>query len=112
MGNNNLKWQRKYQKEWYFKNRERIVAKNRIREAKILEDFRKYKEENPCTDCGKKYHYSVMDWDHLYDKKFSIAYLMRQGATKKLEEELKKCELVCSNCHRLRSFKRSKNIPL
>jgi hypothetical protein len=50
-----------------------------------------------------------MDFDHVTGEKIqSISRLSRgSGGKKKLLEELKKCELVCSNCHRIRTHERS-----
>ena len=63
----------------------------------------------PCMDCGKKYPPYVMDFDHLpqYEKYFPIGVLVNKRLSKEtILEEIKKCEVVCSNCHRER-IKRS-----
>ena len=67
------------------------------------------KESSPCTDCGNFFPYYVMDFDHVHGKKTDgIARLARgYGGKKKLLEEIEKCELVCSNCHRIRTYERS-----
>lgn len=62
----------------------------------------------PCADCGIEYPYYVMDFDHVSDdKEANLADLVRVGASLvKLQAEINKCEVVCSNCHRIRTFKR------
>ena len=60
----------------------------------------------PCTDCGVPYPYYVMDWDHIKDKKFNVSRMGSLGSEKLILEEIAKCELVCSNCHRERTHKR------
>lgn len=66
-------------------------------------------KRNPCTDCGRTFDPEGMDFDHVKGKKTaSVAHLCAKGAAKKLEEELKKCELVCAVCHRIRTKKRRK----
>jgi len=62
-------------------------------------------KSEPCTDCRKRFHPSAMDFDHLQDKTAAIAQF-RSAKMCKLLAELAKCELVCSNCHRVRTFKR------
>jgi hypothetical protein len=64
-------------------------------------------KRKPCTDCGKRYPPVCMDFDHLpqFKKEFNIS----QSGAYKLEAisaEISKCEVVCSNCHRLRTQKR------
>lgn len=84
-------------------NRKKIRERNR-------DYVRKIKESNPCTDCGEYYHYSQMDFDHLNDKKHSIARLANSEASiKTIKLEIEKCELVCSNCHRMRTWIRLQN---
>lgn len=81
-------------------NRRKIRERNR-------DYVRKIKESNPCVDCGQKYHYSQMDFDHLGGKKETIARLANSEASiKTIKNEIAKCELVCSNCHRLRTWER------
>lgn len=64
----------------------------------------------PCVDCGQCFHPACMDFDHLpgSGKVLDISKMVSQGLSQsRLESELSKCQLVCSNCHRLRTFNRS-----
>lgn len=69
-------------------------------------------KSGPCTDCGNTFHPVVMEFDHLpgSGKRFNIgqAYLRSRET---VMDELAKCELVCSNCHALRSWKRQQVQP-
>ncbi len=65
----------------------------------------KYKSA-PCADCKKRYPYYVMDFDHVAGGKTMKISSMLQRSTKVLAEEIKKCQVVCSNCHRKRTFAR------
>jgi hypothetical protein len=69
---------------------------------------RKLKEDNPCSDCGQYYHFSQMDFDHVSGKKkTSLARISNSAASiKTIKDEINKCELVCANCHRLRTWHR------
>lgn len=64
------------------------------------------KESTPCTDCGKLYPHYVMDFDHLDNKEGLINEFVRRYNKDALNREIAKCEVVCSNCHRIRSFNR------
>jgi 5-methylcytosine-specific restriction endonuclease McrA len=52
-----------------------------------------------CSICGNCFHNSAYDFHHLNpkEKEFGIASL---SSYKKRHEEIKKCILVCANCHR------------
>lgn len=62
----------------------------------------------PCADCGLRFHPICMDFDHRdpTKKKMTIARAVGQKVDiVKILEEVKKCDVVCSNCHRLRAHK-------
>ena len=66
----------------------------------------------PCTDCGARYPHYVMEWDHLPERgdKTEIIQLVKSGAPKECTlAELAKCELVCANCHKERTYRRIKD---
>lgn len=83
---------------------------------KIYQDYVfKLKEETPCKDCKKLYPHYVMDFDHMdrNDKRMDISLcVQRLVKWDFLLEEIAKCELVCSNCHRVRTYKRGHWYPL
>lgn len=70
---------------------------------------KKYKENSPCADCNVKYAYYVMDFDHIdpAKKKFMIGRAVSTGgkSLKIIRKEIEKCDLVCANCHRIRTHK-------
>jgi hypothetical protein len=67
-------------------------------------------KNKPCMDCGSRYPACVMDFDHRQgeDKYSSISKLVGNWmcSEKQLLEEIDKCDLVCANCHRIRTFDR------
>jgi len=87
-----------------------LIRQKENREA-INSYIRDYKESNPCKDCNNFFPYYVMDFDHLKDKSFQIS--RHKNHTKKLDvvkQEIDKCELVCSNCHRIRTNNRKNGL--
>lgn len=66
------------------------------------------KTNTPCADCGGQFHPCAMDYDHVKGAKLmSVSSLVARGQPWSLiQEEIDKCELVCSNCHRVRTWKR------
>lgn len=59
------------------------------------------KGSTPCLDCKGTFAPCQMDFDHLHSKVANVARLVA-GPSAQLEEELRKCHLVCANCHRVR----------
>ena len=88
--------------------RNRPAANKRPSSAKIRAIIGAVKDR-PCKDCGQQYCPLVMEFDHVRGvKNFGLA----KGLTKNVNvviEEMDKCDVVCSNCHRFRTLKRRKN---
>ena len=66
------------------------------------------KMDKPCTDCGRIYPPCVMDFHHRDkgSKVFTISKVARHGDKAKLLAEIEKCDLLCANCHRIRTHER------
>lgn len=94
-----------YNAAHYRANKDKYLKKSERNKIKTKQRVDKLKDK-PCTDCGKKYPPYVMDFDHLHNKEFSIATGRKNGSYRAIIEEIKKCELVCANCHRERTHKR------
>lgn len=71
-------------------------------------EFVKQAKSVPCKDCGVSYPYYVMDFDHRNssEKKFSLSKYNQIGNLEKIKAEIAKCDVVCANCHRERTFGR------
>jgi len=61
------------------------------------------KATTPCLDCGGTFLACQMDFDHLGAKVSNVARLV-PGPQEPLLAEIRKCHLVCANCHRIRGF--------
>lgn len=61
-------------------------------------------KEKPCMDCGGIYDTECMDFDHREGetKAFNVG-TARNLSKRRVMEEIAKCDLVCANCHRLRT---------
>jgi hypothetical protein len=78
----------------------------RARFSKWIRDVKKV----PCMDCGKTLPPECMDFDHRpgTDKKFGVAEMGGRRMSVVLEE-IAKCDIVCANCHRIRTFARRRD---
>lgn len=86
-------------KAYYLEIQERRVERNRRRlcEAKNV----------PCTDCGQRFPPYVMDFDHRPGETKCFNLAIAAGQTRlsweRMEAEIAKCDVVCANCHRIRT---------
>lgn len=92
------------QKSWYERNKKAQAARRRKQKERGRAYIRSLKK-SPCVDCDNTYPYYVMDFDHLGDKSFALANVNGQSI-ETIKQELAKCELVCANCHRVRTHNR------
>lgn len=67
-------------------------------------------KNSKCLDCGTD-DYRVFEFDHVRGLKLNNVSSMISGGygIKKILEEISKCEVVCANCHRIRTFERAGN---
>lgn len=69
-----------------------------------------YKMSRGCADCGYCEHPSALEFDHLpqFEKTQMISRLVL-GNRGPLVAEIAKCEVVCANCHRVRTATRGQS---
>ncbi len=74
-------------------------------------EFWKIKEESGCVDCGAMYPHWMLDFDHRpgHEKVGSPTQLMRTNSYEKAMAEVRKCDVVCANCHRIRTYIRNQS---
>ena len=79
------------------RNRQRSRARNRQSRAVLL-------RSSGCVDCGEA-DPLVLEFDHRdgVQKIGTVARLMAVNAWAKVEAEIAKCDIRCSNCHRRRT---------
>lgn len=105
--------QKAAQRRYYDKNAEAYAERGRIYRTQMTTEVNRIKEASPCTDCGESYPACVMQFDHTGDDKvLAVSRLLRSKGWPTVLDEIAKCELVCANCHAVRSWRRSKGLPL
>ena len=110
MGYSDPEARRRHNRAYYHRNgKDKILAANKASRLRNKEYVDRIKTENPCLDCGNYFPAICMDFDHLpgFDKHDNVAELTRGGCSiETIDAEIAKCELVCSNCHRIRTLNR------
>jgi hypothetical protein len=103
-------------KEYFAKNREKIIERNEKRTKILYNKNRKlifeYLLDHPCVDCGLICP-PVMEFDHKSEKKHDVSYAMAKKTQKWWKigwEEMEKCEVRCTNCHLKKTQKEMNSI--
>jgi hypothetical protein len=99
--------QRAAKRRYYARNRDVYRDRNRRKREWMRTILRECKSR-PCADCGGVFPFYVMDFDHREgeEKTAHVAMLVNMMSIKRLLDEIAKCDLVCANCHRVRTYKR------
>lgn len=60
-----------------------------------------------CIDCGNR-DIRVLEFDHLRDKVMNVTQMLVDGySIESMAKEIEKCEIVCANCHKIRTQQRA-----
>ena len=108
---------KEYNRRWYLRHRDEQIARAKANKAKYKAAARALidaAKDQPCADCGYSYPVYVMDLDHVRGrKKFNVSEANgsnRWPSMKELKAEIAKCEAVCANCHRERTYNPSSSV--
>jgi hypothetical protein len=96
-----------YIREWRKRNPERnlsILTRYQRGRRAFLDELK----NKPCQDCRQKFPPVCMDWDHVRGSKIQSLASLHSCSLARVRVEIAKCDLVCANCHRKRTFNRSK----
>jgi hypothetical protein len=98
-----------YNRAHYLANRDAYLERARARGIAVRNErvafLIEYFAEHPCVDCGES-DPVVLEFDHLEDKAFNISEGLRDRSWQSILDEIKKCDVVCANCHRRRTARR------
>jgi len=96
-----------YKREHYVNNKAKYIEQakeKKIRDRQFLNELK----DSPCLDCGGSFPPCAMDFDHMpgHEKVGNVGRMIDFSRASILSE-IEKCELVCANCHRVRTHKRN-----
>jgi hypothetical protein len=99
-----------YGREHYLANKERYIAQAAVVKERVARErtfwLIEYFKTHPCVDCGQD-DPVVLEFDHvLGEKEFDVGRAVYGRNWESILEEIRKCEVVCANCHRRRTARR------
>ena len=98
---------RQYYQDNKKKHKQVVMKRTKQQRKKNQEFILEYLSKNYCIDCQEN-DIRVLEFDHLpqFQKKENISTLVRNGySIETIKKEISKCEVVCANCHRIRTHK-------
>lgn len=78
--------------------------KNELAKRKY-EFINKYLVSNWCIDCWYNKNPAALQFDHIWDKSFTISHKIRSLWLDSIMNEVGKCEVRCANCHLIKTSK-------
>lgn len=75
----------------------------------FLEELQMFKESQGCQECSTMYPHYVLEFDHRPEfKKLDNVYrVYKKFGKDKAWQEVAKCDVVCANCHKARTWQRN-----
>ena len=103
-------WCKQCVKDRYHRTRPHHLMRVKVRANKIRTENKQrmadYLRTHPCVDCGEP-DIVVLEFDHLRDKWKDVSAVMGGCYSwDRIMEEVAKCDVVCANCHRRRTYGR------
>lgn len=96
-----------YFRAWYAQNRATELARLKAHRDSRRRFVDAVKLTAGCIDCGYREHPAALDFDHVGDDKTDhVGRLRSRASWIRLVAEIDKCEVVCANCHRIRTINR------
>ena len=76
-------------------------------------EIHEYQMKKGCMDCGYNAHPAALEFDHVRGKKeFNIGEQIGNRSRETLWEEIAKCDVVCANCHNIRTAIRRQRVEI
>lgn len=95
-----MKNRKAYMHQWYLKNCEKTSKQKHQRIKKKRKYVQDYKLSKGCIICGYNRCAEALGFHHDRDKEFNISKAIVSRKLEKIKEEMKKCVVICCNCHR------------
>ncbi len=87
--------------KYYQNNKDPYKERSKSSALKFKQFIEEYKSTRSCIKCGES-DPCCLDFHHINpdDKKYKLPSLKRGYSIKTILNEISKCKILCSNCHR------------
>lgn len=93
---------KEYSRKHYEANTAEIIKKTADKKRQLKAEWVEFKASLACSKCGFN-HPAALDFHHEdpSQKDREVSYYLKNGQFAKAYEEIKKCIILCANCHRV-----------
>ncbi len=104
---------KEYSRKYYEKNKEKVIATTQATNFRGKAKWDLYKASLKCARCAEN-HIATLDFHHLdpNEKEHEVSKLISSRMFTKAYKEIKKCAVLCSNCHRKLHYEEKKNVAV
>ena len=93
-------YHKRYHKKWYQKNKKKQIENQAELRKERRAWIRDYKASKGCSRCGYNDNPVALDLHHdKGDKEDKISTMCHLYGLERIKKEIKKCVVVCRNCH-------------
>ena len=98
-----------YSRKYYQSNKEKIKVLTKANKKVGRVKWSTFKNTLKCTQCGFK-HPAALDFHHTNpaEKENLVSKLVSDGRYRAAMKEVKKCIVLCANCHRVHHYEENK----
>jgi len=104
---------KEYSRKHYEANAEAVKKRTSDKKKQRRIDWNSFKRTLKCEKCGFS-HPAALDFHHENpkEKEREVSHYVRNDQYKKAMEEVEKCIVLCSNCHRIYHYEENKKYTL
>jgi 5-methylcytosine-specific restriction endonuclease McrA len=107
MAYKNIEDRKAYHKRWYYLNKTKRIKQISAYNLKKHRELKRFLVDllgGKCSICGYNKCLGALDFHHKGYKERAIGELIQNNNKSALIKEAKKCDLLCSNCHREKHY--------
>jgi hypothetical protein len=91
---------------YYKQHKKKILGKALKAQEEDRIWLRELKDNKPCMDCKVVHRHFALDYDHRDPSKklAAVGNVLNRNGREAALKEMSKCDLICANCHRYRTY--------